>query len=346
MSKTIYLHQQSKLAPFVKSHKTFTSDEVTQLPKQAIKVVPFDPFLPTEDTDLHIDYLKNTDDQYVYIENVVEGSSTLIRHLDERGLLRKTLAGDIGIIASGEMPEQMNALAINYMLYRTGSVNENHRKISIAKKNKPYTFLFLNNRLRSHRTDLIQQIHATGLLDSALWSNLCMGADGQFVGTTLPKNKLPEKYDPQESKDLIDWTTWTAGPVIKPQYQDTYFSVYAESSAMHRYAFPTEKTWKPIIAGHPFMALANSRHYAYLHELGFKTFTGIIDETWAGMKRWQDAVRWFTKQLVKLSDSDLQDFQTQCKSITTHNKKQFWALYDSYIADTQEKISQLFEQVE
>ena len=122
--------------------------------------------------------------------------------------------------------------------------------------------------------------------------------------------------------------------------------MFAESSAMHRYAFPTEKTWKPIIAGHPFMALANCRHYPYLHELGFKTFDGIIDESWTKLNRWQDAIKWMMKQINKVTDSDLQDVVTQCKPIVTHNKKQFWALYDSYIADTQAKINQLFEQVE
>ena len=115
---------------------------------------------------------------------------------------------------------------------------------------------------------------------------------------------------------------------------------------MHRYAFPTEKTWKPIIAGHPFIALSNCRQYAYLKELGFQTFDSIIDETWAGMTRWQDANRWMIKEISKLVDSDLEDFVQQCKKITTHNKKQFWSLYDDYIADTESKLNQLFEQVE
>ena len=337
MNKIVYLHPQSKLKPFIHNHKTF--EVPADVPTDAIAVIPISNYIT--DKDNMIEYVQNTDG-HVYVEDCVEGSSTMIRHLDQHGLLQRALNKDISIIASGEMPEQMSAVAINYMMYMTGQVNESHRKISSGRKNKPYTFLFLNNRIRRHRTKLIQDMLNLDLLDSALWSNVCMD---KTTGR-LPTPTLPKEYDPQTGKDLIDWDTWAAGPVIKKQYQHTYFSVFAESSVTHRYAFPTEKTWKPIIAGHPFMALANIRNYPYLQELGFQTFDGIIDETWAGMTLWTDASTWLSNQVKKVCDGDLVDFQAQCRKITAHNKKQFWALYDSYIADTQAKISQLFEQVE
>ena len=337
MNKTIYLHQQSKLKPFIEDHKIF--EVPADIPTDAIAVIPISSYI-TDKTDM-IQHVQNTD-QHVYVEDCVEGSSTFIRHLDEYGLLQRALNKDISVIASGEMPEQMNAVAINYMMYMTGQVNESHRKISIARKNKPYTFLFLNNRVRKHRTNLLVQLEKSGVLESALWCNV----HNDELGHTLPKKKLPDEYDPQTGKDLIDWNIWAAGPVFKKQYQDTSFSVFAESAATHRYAFPTEKTWKPIIAGHPFMTLANARHYPYLRELGFQTFESIINEDWTKLNRWQDAVKWMMKQITKVTESDLTDFVSQCKPIVTHNKKQFWTLYDSYIADTQAKINQLFEQVE
>ena len=337
MNKTVYLHPQSKLKPFIHNHKTF--EVPADVPTGAIAVIPISNYIT--DKDNMVKHVQNTDG-HVYVEDCVEGSSTMIRHLDQYGLLQRALNKDISIIASGEMPEQMSAVAINYMMYMTGQVNEAHRKISSGRKNKPYTFLFLNNRIRRHRTKLIQDMLSLDLLDSALWSNVCMD---KTTGH-LPTPTLPKEYDPQTGKDLIDWNTWAAGPVIKKQYQHTYFSVFAESSVMHRYAFPTEKTWKPIIAGHPFMALANCRHYPYLRELGFQTFDGIIDETWTSMTLWMDASTWLSKQVKKVCDGDLVDFQAQCRKIITHNKKQFWALYDNYIADTQLKINQFFEQVE
>ena len=346
MNKKIYLHQQSKLIPFIPDHKTYDSHSLKYLNTDGcMMIVPMGGYVEHEERMAMIKYAQQSD-SHIYIEDCVEGSSTFIRHLDQYGLLKRALNKDISIIASGEMPEQMSAVSINYMMYMTGQANENHREISIAKENKPYTFLFLNNRVRKHRSDLIQHIQDMGYLDQALWSNKRMDASGELAFSSLILNDLPEQYDPQESKDLIDWNTWSAGPVIKPQYQDTYFSVFAESAAMHRYAFPTEKTWKPIIAGHPFIALSNSRHYTYLRELGFQTFNGIIDETWAGMTRWPDAVRWMVKEIGKLLKSDLDQFVHECNEITTHNKKQFWALYDSYITDTQSKLNQLFEQVE
>ena len=64
------------------------------------------------------------------------------------------------------------------------------------------------------------------------------------------------------------------------------------------------------------------------------------------MSRWPDAVRWMVKEIGKLIKSDLEQFVHECNEITIHNKKQFWTLYDDYIADTESKLNQLFEQVE
>jgi hypothetical protein len=51
---------------------------------------------------------------------------------------------------------------------------------------KPYKFLFLNGRMRSHRKYLLERFQANGLLDQSLWTNL--DTDLRLI-TTLPQQR-------------------------------------------------------------------------------------------------------------------------------------------------------------
>jgi hypothetical protein len=50
-------------------------------------------------------------------------------------------------------------------------------------------------------------------------------------------------------------------------YIDTYFSVVTETIFDYPYTFRTEKIWKPMIMGHPFVAAANRGYYRDLHSV-------------------------------------------------------------------------------
>ena len=337
----IYLHESSKLREFYYNADYYSTAELANLPKDAIKIIPVATYC--KDSAAHIDYIKNTS-EHVVLENCIEGSSTLIRHLDNDGLLQLALDKKFSVICSGEMPEQMNSLNIEYMMWLTGNANQGNKHLMIRQYERPYTFLFLNNRQRQHRSRLIRDLHGQGLLDTALWSNVNMDDASAPLG-----NKLPQEYDPQCGKDLIDWDIWGCGPAIVNQYTDTYFSVFAESAVLHRYAFITEKTWKPIIVGHPFLALASANHYKRLKELGFKTFDSIIREDFAGMNRWMDSGTWIVAEIKRLLSLDLDQFIQDCQPILDYNIEHFWQLWGNYGTDTSDQIdlflSQLDEQV-
>ena len=334
----IYIHESSKLKDFYNRADHYTTAELPNLPKDAIKIIPVATYC--NDNKAHIDYIKNTN-EHVVLENCTEGSSTLIKHLDQDGLLLLALDKKFSIICSGEMPEQMNSLNIEYMMWLTGNANQDNRHLMIRHYQKPYTFLFLNNRIRTHRSRLIRDLHGKGLLDNALWSNINMDDPKATHG-----NKLPTGYDPQTGKNLIDWDTWAAGPVIIKQYTDTYFSVFAESTVLHRYSLISEKTWKPIIAGHPFLALASANHYNRLHELGFKTFNGIIREDFAGMNRWMDSGTWLVDEIKRLLSLDLDKFIRDCQKIVDYNIEHFWKLWDSYEDATTKQLEQFLSQLD
>ena len=112
MKKKVYLHNKSLLREFLKDANTYTSEEFKDLPEDALVITPIGYTSPLERYDI-----KNVKFKIV-LENLYEGSSTLIRLLYDFGFLKSVLRGDCPVICSGEAPEQCTALNINYFLYK------------------------------------------------------------------------------------------------------------------------------------------------------------------------------------------------------------------------------------
>jgi hypothetical protein len=86
-------------------------------------------------------------------------------------------------------------------------------------------------------------------------------------------------------------------------YNQTAYSVIAETCWRDNFAFFTEKTAKPIIAKRLFVMFAGAGYLANLRKLGFRTFGDVIDESYDtetdALIRWQlawDQVKWLSEQ--------------------------------------------------
>lgn len=102
-------------------------------------------------------------------------------------------------------------------------------------------------------------------------------------------------------------------------YNQTGYSVVAETNFSNEYSFYTEKTAKPIIARRLFVMFGGQYYLRNLRELGFKTFDGVIDETYDtipnNLERWQLAcnqMQWLTKQ-------DPYEINAKIKPLVDHN---------------------------
>lgn len=63
-------------------------------------------------------------------------------------------------------------------------------------------------------------------------------------------------------------------------YNDTYFSVVAETTVDPGDLFISEKTFKPIAYYHPFLVLGQPGILDYLKSQGFETFDNLFDESY------------------------------------------------------------------
>jgi hypothetical protein len=202
--------------------------------------------------------------------------------------------------------------------------------------------------MRAHRKYLIESFALSGLLDQSLWSlldkrdsgnrNVRLIHDGQdLMYTVRPIKLLPRDYEfdfyqdrvnlpvPEDSGSFIkdhlfnkDW-----GDIyIKPeQYIDTYFSLVTETVFDYPYSFRTEKIWKPIAMGHPWIVAGSRGYYQDMRNLGFKTFHHVIDESFDMIENDADRMHRIVDVVEDLCKQDLASFLAECYNTCKYNQQ-------------------------
>jgi len=308
--------------------------------------------------------LVETDQIRVVLSNPAEGSDTMrmhctnIFHVDD--LVK---SGKILIIGGGDMDPTWPCLQYDSFLPKILDYNEN--KLAIArsdeiynKLNKPYKFLFLNGRTRPHRKYLLEKFRLSGLLDQSLWTWLdtTTGRSRSIQltdhGYDLLDNPnqikyLPVEYEFNFYQDRIGQSTsdsfvkhhlfndeWGEIYLKSEPYIDTYFSLVTETVFDYPYSFRTEKIWKPIAMGQPWIVAANQGYYRDMHNLGFQTFGHIIDESFDGIENSQARIERIAQVVEDLCQQDLASFLNECYNVCKYNQQ--------HLAEMRLKVRQEF----
>lgn len=104
-------------------------------------------------------------------------------------------------------------------------------------------------------------------------------------------------------------------------YNQTNYSIVAETNYSNQYNFYTEKIVKPIMAKRLFVVIAGQHYLKNLRSYGFQTFDSIIDESYDlesdDLLRWQRAM----EQVNWLCSQDPAEIITTAKSIVEHNQR-------------------------
>jgi hypothetical protein len=95
------------------------------------------------------------------------------------------------------------------------------------------------------------------------------------------------------------------------------------SETVHRfpYSFRTEKIWKPVVVGHPFVVIANQGYYRDLHNLGFRTFDHLIDESFDQIENHTDRMERVARVVEDLCQQDLASFVEECYNVCKYNQQ-------------------------
>ena len=279
----------------------------------------------------------------------MEGFRNIIEKTEEIGLdtYRHIIDYNVPIICTGDLDDTIYHLNVESLFQKTVECNTGIIVSDIEHRKPRYKFLFLNGRRRHNRVYLFEYFRRNGLLDDALWSFLDDSC-GQIPGIKqqlifgddavdripVPKKLLDASYEQcpseiteydgspyEKTKRGIFGDVWGDGMIVPKQYEDTYFSVVVETEFGNPYSFRTEKIWKPILASHPWIAVSNYGYYRDIREIGFKTFDGIIDESFDLIKDNQKRIEYIARVITDLCNQNLDDFLVACGDICAYNRK-------------------------
>jgi len=115
-------------------------------------------------------------------------------------------------------------------------------------------------------------------------------------------------------------------------YSNSYFSVVTETNCLAKGIVPgeftppgrqlSEKTFKPIVFKHPFILVAPAYTLKILKEIGYKTFSPWIDESYDNETDESARLLMIAKEikrLCELSLLELTDFLNNVKEICNYN---------------------------
>jgi hypothetical protein len=282
----------------------------------------------------------------IIFSNPAEGSETVLLQLRRLRITEHVRDGRIGLLTSGDMEPGWDYCRTDAYFTNIVEYTENQHAATLGvlqqKNQRPYDFLFLNGRLRPHRKYLIDEFRARGLLDRALWTNLSSQVELGF--TSQLTNRLSSTYEPvrlllpkyeieravpqmdlvPESgfvKHLLFNNTWGDAIVNPYCYTDTWFSVVTETIFDYPHSFRTEKIWKPILMGHPFIVAANPGYYRDLRNAGFRTFHSLIDESFDQIDRPEDRIERIIQGVYRVCAFGADKFWMAAQDICKYNRE-------------------------
>ena len=239
------------------------------------------------------------------------------------------------------------------------SDEEFHSNKSIKRKHQ---LVCLNRRIRPHRYAIIAMLHHNNLLENNLVSFSletgkdlnCMGSRGKpdkntmirILGKTKLMHKYVSYYDElyKMSPRTVDFDNLVeilgTGYEQKQPYLDSYFSIVTETGFPEPSQFATEKIFRPILHFHPFIVYGSQGTLSMLKDLGFKTFSLFIDESYDEEKssfRRMQKITSEVKRICSMSQDEMHDWYYQMEDILFHNReliKKYGIRYD----ESQKKV--------
>ena len=192
-----------------------------------------------------------------------------------------------------------------------------------------YLFLSYNRNPRPQRL-----IFLSHLLDNQLFDRGMISLNK--LRTPIPPNLKPEHLvyfynnTPFVIDEKYDLDYNLAVNITKEDYENTFISLVTESLADDGTLFFSEKIWKPLMVGHPFILYGNQNSIKYLKNLGYKTFDKWIDESYDdepdAFHRSLKVVEEVRKLSLKNMD-EVHQIRNEMKETCEFNQKKYKELY-------------------
>ena len=177
--------------------------------------------------------------------------------------------------------------------------------------------------LKRHHRNFVYDAIENNHLQQKILTTYVKSADSSFQSKFLYEPDI-KNFD----KDIIHSVTQvdyqgimlTLSLIVPIQiYNQTAYSIIAETHADNRYSFFTEKIFKPMMAHRLFIVFSGWKYLENIRALGFQTFDNVIDESYDQIRN--DEERWAAafEQVKRLCDMDQATVLEKISARTQHN---------------------------
>jgi hypothetical protein len=209
----------------------------------------------------------------------------------------------------------------------------------IDQRRPTRTFLAPNRIIageRRHRLEMLYHIFKQGMTDNHIsCPAVCPVENISIVDAAKPLvDQYPDIQDVFRAQQLpINFAGETDHPMhscwlsLFDEAADSMLYLVTETVATGRRHHITEKTFKPIAMGMPFVLVATQGSLEYLRSYGFKTFGHIWDESYDAIQDDRDRIRAVSSLLQTLCDLSVEEriaLYQDCHETIEHNWNHFY----------------------
>jgi hypothetical protein len=234
-----------------------------------------------------------------------------------------------------------NSYALTSIFYFQNKPEDCLLKVAILNKNS-LDFNSLNRSARQHRIEHIVELFDRRLIKKGLVSGYYTNNPNS---RNFPNSVYKEDSIEQFKNKIInylstplqidgDWSDRSGpSPDTDPRtifnheiFKNSLLSVVTETAMDFPGIFITEKTLKPIVAGHPFMVLGQYKFLDSLRDMGYKVDFPGIDQSYDDIINPIERFNQFHNSLEKWCKYSRKDKTQFCKSsleLVKHNMKLF-----------------------
>ena len=224
---------------------------------------------------------------------------------------------------------------INFLTKEKSSI-VNYSDLDSSKiRNKK--FLMFNRRMREQRVLLVSLLGKKFIEENYIsydFEHACDEANIDFflprIDDSLVNHGLENMKElllelPKSKIDFDDViNTMGFGCEDKTPYLDSYIHILSETNFSEPGVYFSEKTWKPIINLQPFISVNYFNSLKYLKDLGIKTFSPFIDESYDLVEDDKKRMELIYKEIMRINSlpiQELHDWYYSIIDVLKHNRE-------------------------
>jgi hypothetical protein len=235
-------------------------------------------------------------------------------------------------------------------------VNRKQRLLDYSHT-RTHEFTALNRTHKWWRAAVMSDLQLQGVLSNSLWSYNSIAVDNEEDDNKGYKENpievdIPSRHWRRQMHKFVLDGPYYCDQLDKDQQNDhhyvntdlytrSYFQIILETHVdvdQSGGTFLTEKTWKPIKFGQPFVVIGPVGSLSILREKGYRVFDGVLDNSYDTIENNTERYLAVRNLLLSMREQGIAELFERCRDDIKHNQVNFEARVQSPLNTLIEKL--------